>query len=67
MVRTCIAGRAKRANSQHAKLRSPVERAFAILKRWRVLDTVRISRNWITSPLYALLVIIQKRSSLAQA
>jgi hypothetical protein len=56
----------KRGNSAHAQLRAPVERAFATLKRWRVLDLVRISPNRITALLHAILVIIQKRSSLAR-
>ncbi|MHC0429973.1 transposase family protein [Streptomyces sp. O3] len=33
----------KLTNSAHARYRAPVERAFAVLKRWRVLDLVRIS------------------------
>ncbi|WP_398859760.1 transposase family protein [Streptomyces chengmaiensis] len=56
----------KQANSALAKLRAPVEHAFAELKRWRVLDLVRISPNRITAVLHALLVITQKRSSLAR-
>ncbi len=58
-------GHEKRANSAHAKLRAPVERAFAVLKRWRVLHRVRTSPNRVTILLHALLVIIQKRSSLS--
>lgn len=58
-------GHEKRANSAPSKLRAPVERAFAVLKRWQVLDKVRISPNRITDLLHALLAIIQKRSSLA--
>lgn len=58
-------GHEKRANSAHAKLRAPVERAFAVLKRWRVLDRVRTSPTRVTILLHALLVIIQKRSSLS--
>lgn len=55
----------KQANSALAKLRAPAERAFAVLKRWRVLDAVRISPNRITPLMHALLALIQKRSSLA--
>ncbi|NGO70271.1 transposase family protein [Streptomyces boncukensis] len=57
----------KLTDSAHARLRAPVERAFAVLKRWRVLDLVRISPNRITGLLHAILAIIQKRSSLASA
>jgi len=56
----------KLANTALARLRAPVERAFAALKRWRVLDTVRISPNRVTALLHAILVIHQKRSSLAR-
>ncbi|MEU3193055.1 transposase family protein [Streptomyces sp. NPDC006992] len=56
----------KQANSALAQLRAPVERAFAVLKRWRVLDTVRISPNRITPLIHALLVVIRKRSSLGR-
>ncbi|WP_420894732.1 transposase family protein [Streptomyces noursei] len=48
----------KQANSAHAKPRTPVEQALAVLKRWRVLDTVHISPNRITTLLHALLTII---------
>jgi len=57
----------KRANTAMARLRAPVERAFAALKRWRVLERVRISPNRITSLLYAIFVTHLKRSSLARA
>ncbi|MDK1475313.1 transposase family protein [Streptomyces sp. 549] len=56
----------KLANTALAKLRAPVERGFAELKRWRVLDTLRISPNRITNLLHALLVIHRKRASLAR-
>lgn len=58
-------GHEKRGNSAHARLRAPVEQAFATLKRWRVLDLVRSSPHRITDLLHALLAIIQKRSSLS--
>ncbi|MFK4222264.1 transposase family protein [Streptomyces sp. NPDC019890] len=57
----------KRANRAHTKLRVPIERAFAVLKRWRILDLVRLSPNRITGLLHALLAIVQKRSSLDRA
>ena len=57
----------KRANRAHATLRVPVERAFAVLKRYRILDRVRISPCRVTTLLHAILVITQKRSSLARA
>jgi hypothetical protein len=59
-------GHEKRGNCAHAKLRAPVERAFAALKRWRILDLVRISPNRITTLLHAILAVTQKRSSLAR-
>lgn len=55
----------KLANTALARLRAPVERAFATLKRWRVLDTVRISPNRVTALLHAIFAIHRKRSSLA--
>lgn len=57
----------KRANALHARLRVPVERAFAVLKRYRILDRVRISPCRVTTLLRAILAVIQKRSSLARA
>lgn len=57
----------KRANTALARLRAPVERAFAALKRWRVLVQVRISPNRIVLLLHAVFVIHLKRSSLARA
>jgi hypothetical protein len=57
----------KRANSAHAKLRVPVERGFAVPKRFHILDRPRISPSRTTTLLRAILAIIQKRSSLARA
>jgi hypothetical protein len=57
----------KRANSALAKLRAPVERGFAVLKRFHILDRLRISPNRATTLLHATLAIIRKRSSLARA
>ena len=56
----------KRANSAHAKLRAPVERGFAVLKRFHILDRLRISPSRATAVLYAILTTIRKRSSLAK-
>ncbi|WP_420000366.1 transposase family protein [Streptomyces boninensis] len=58
-------GWGKQANTALAKVRAPVERGFAALKRWRVLDCVRISPNRITTLLNTLFVIQQKQASLA--
>jgi hypothetical protein len=52
-------GREKRGNHAHARLRAPVERAFATLKRRRILDLVRISPNRITPLLHAILTVTQ--------
>jgi hypothetical protein len=57
----------KRANAAHARLRVPVERGFAVLKRFHILDRLRISPGRATTLLHAILAIIQKRSSLAKA
>ena len=56
----------KRANAAHARLRVPVERAFAVLKRYRILDRVRLSPCRVTTLLHAILAVTQKRSSLAK-
>lgn len=57
----------KRADAVHARLRVPVERGFAVLKRFHILDRLRISPSRATTLLHAILAIIQKRSSLARA
>jgi hypothetical protein len=57
----------KQANSALAKLRAPAEHPFAALKRWRILDRVRISPNHTTTLIDALFTIHRKRSSLARA
>jgi hypothetical protein len=60
----------KQANSALAKLRAPVERGFAmsaVLKRFHILDRLRISPNRATTLLRAILTIIQRRPSLARA
>ncbi|MCF6523638.1 transposase family protein [Streptomyces sp. JJ36] len=58
-------GAEKPADTALARLRPPVERAFAALKRWRVRDTVRISPNRVTALRHAVFAIHRKRSSLA--
>lgn len=57
----------KRGNAAHAAVRAPVERAFATLKRWRVLDKIRLSPEKTTSLLHALLTLTLKRASLTSA
>lgn len=60
-------GHERRANALHAAARAPGERGFALLKGWRVLRQVRISPSRITDLLRTVLVVTQKRSSLARA
>ncbi|WP_149178861.1 transposase family protein, partial [Streptomyces sp. TRM49041] len=55
----------KKTNSAIAKLRAPVERPFAALKRWRVLDRLRISPNRATTAIHAVFVVMRQRASLA--
>ncbi|WP_419998337.1 transposase family protein [Streptomyces boninensis] len=57
----------KQANTALARLRAPVERAFAELKRWRVLQRIRISPNRITGLAHAIFVIHHEQRSLARA
>ena len=59
-------GHEKRADQAHAATRAPGERGFALLKSWRVLRLVRISPCRITDLVRAVLVVTQKRSSLAR-
>lgn len=56
----------KRANCAHTRLRVPVERGFAVLNRFHILDRLRISPGRATTLLHVILAIIQKRSSLAK-
>ncbi|MFE7404231.1 transposase family protein [Streptomyces sp. NPDC057557] len=56
----------KQANSALVKLRSAAERPFAELKRWRVLDRLRISPNRATDVLHALFAVTLQRSSLTR-
>lgn len=59
-------GHEKHANQAYAAERAPGEREFALLKTWRVLRLVRISPCGITDLVRAVLVVTQKRSSLAR-
>ena len=56
----------KRANQAHPAERAPGEHGSALLKSWRVLRLVRISPCCITDLVRAVLVVTQKRSSLAR-
>lgn len=47
----------KRFNKVHARLRAPVERAFARLKSWRIFRHARCSPNWLTSAAAAILTL----------
>lgn len=60
-------GHERRANALHAAERAPGERGFALLKGWLVLRLVRISPSRITDLVRTVLVVTQKRSSLARA
>ncbi|MFJ2008611.1 transposase family protein, partial [Streptomyces chartreusis] len=44
-------------NRAHARLRSPVERAFARLKSWRIFRRARCSPNRLTSMTKAVLTL----------
>jgi hypothetical protein len=48
-------------NRAHARLRSPVERAFARLKDWRIFRHARCSPNRLTSMVQAVLTLEQHR------
>lgn len=56
----------KLANSALAKLRAAVEHPFAALKRWRVLDRLRISPNRVTKVVHAIFAATRQRLSLAR-
>jgi hypothetical protein len=51
----------KSVNRAHARLRSPVERAFARLKAWRIFRKARISPNRLTSVVQAILTLEKHR------
>ncbi|MFC4518274.1 transposase family protein, partial [Streptomyces ehimensis] len=51
----------KSVNRAHARLRSPVERAFARLKAWRIFRKARVSPNRLTSMIQAVLTLEQQR------
>ncbi|MFF3404030.1 transposase family protein [Streptomyces sp. NPDC002659] len=51
----------KSVNRAHARLRSPVERAFARLKAWRIFRKARVSPNRLTSIVKAVLTLEKQR------
>ncbi len=51
----------KNVNRAHSRLRSPVERAFARLKSWRIFRRARCSPNRLTSMTKAILTLEQHR------
>lgn len=51
----------KSVNRAHARLRSPVERAFARLKAWRIFRKARVSPNTLTSITKAVLTLEKQR------
>ncbi|MBB4892641.1 hypothetical protein FHS39_001652 [Streptomyces olivoverticillatus] len=51
----------KNVNRAHARLRAPVERAFARLKAWRIFRRARISPNRLTSIVCAILTLERQR------
>ncbi|MFD5890662.1 transposase family protein [Streptomyces sp. NPDC060334] len=51
----------KAVNRAHARLRSPVERAFARLKAWRIFRRARVSPNKLTSIAKAILTLERQR------
>jgi DDE superfamily endonuclease len=48
-------------NKAHSRLRSPVERAFAQFKQWRIFRRARCSPNQLTSIVQAVLTLEQHR------
>ncbi|MEV7117206.1 transposase family protein [Kitasatospora griseola] len=53
--------RQRSLNRAHARLRHPVERGAATLKRWRILQHARCSPNWLTSAAKAILTLELQR------
>ncbi|MFD5514374.1 transposase family protein [Streptomyces sp. NPDC127051] len=51
----------KAVNRAHARLRSPVERAFARLKAWRIFRRARVSPNTLTPIVRAVLTLERQR------
>lgn len=47
----------KKFNKVHARLRVPVERAFARLKGWRIFRHARCSPSWLSSAVAAVLTL----------
>ncbi|MFJ8473636.1 transposase family protein [Kitasatospora sp. NPDC094011] len=48
-------------NTAHARLRCPVERGVATVKRWRILQHARCSPNWLGSVSKAILTLERQR------
>ncbi|MFJ4678598.1 transposase family protein [Kitasatospora sp. NPDC088783] len=48
-------------NRAHARLRYPVERGVATIKRWRIFRHARCSPNWLTSAAKAILTLELQR------
>ncbi|AUY54500.1 hypothetical protein C2142_26800 [Streptomyces sp. CB01881] len=48
-------------NRAHARLRYPVERGVATVKRWRIFHHARCSPNWLTSAAKAVLTLELQR------
>ncbi|MFE1356514.1 transposase family protein, partial [Kitasatospora phosalacinea] len=48
-------------NQAHARLRYPVERGVATVKRWRIFRHARCSPNWLTSAAKAVLTLELQR------
>ncbi|MBZ4318547.1 transposase family protein [Streptomyces huiliensis] len=51
----------KSVNRAHARLRSPVERAFARLKAWRIFRKAHVSPNKLTSIVKAIITLEKQR------
>lgn len=49
--------RQRSPNRAHARLRYPVERGVATVKRWRIFRHARCSPNWLTSAAKAVLTL----------
>ncbi|QKW24499.1 transposase [Kitasatospora sp. NA04385] len=53
--------RQRSVNRAHARLRHPVERGVATLKRWKIFRRARCSPNWLTSAAKAVLTLELQR------
>ncbi len=52
-----LSDRQRSLKRAHARLRHPVERGVATLKRWRIFRHARCSPNWLTSAAKAVLTL----------